>query len=147
MSRATSKIRNFAARLIAEEMKMAKSFETQKPTAFQVFDKLRPQLAMLMGEGGFRALMSRALALANTEVPWLKGVRVKTEGHGYLEGLDDLKTQVSAKEVTEGAVVLLAQLLGLLSAFIGEELVLSLARDVWPAVSLDDLDSGDGGKK
>ena len=36
---------------------------------FLVCEKLRPHLAMLMGNAGFRALLSRALALAKAEVP------------------------------------------------------------------------------
>jgi len=36
-------------------------------------------------------------------------------------------------------VLLVAQLLGLLVAFIGENLTLRLMRDVWPKLSLEDL--------
>jgi hypothetical protein len=43
-------------------------------------------------------------------------------------------------------VVLLAQLLGLLNAFIGEVLTLRLLRDVWPKIPLDNLEFGNGDK-
>ena len=97
-----------------------------------------------MGNGGFRALLSRALALANAEVPWLRAVQVKADGS--LEGLEELHAQLDPDEFFEGRVVLLAQLLGLLVAFIGENLTLRLVREVWPKVPLDDLDFGNGGK-
>jgi hypothetical protein len=42
-------------------------------------------------------------------------------------------------------VVMLAQLLGLLVAFIGENLTLHLVRDVWPKVRLDDVEFGTEG--
>jgi predicted transglutaminase-like cysteine proteinase len=42
--------------------------------------------------------------------------------------------------------LLLAQLLGLLVAFIGEDLTLRLVREVWPKLSLNDLDLGTGDK-
>jgi hypothetical protein len=72
-----------------------------------------------MGNTGFHALLSRALALANAEVPWLRAVHVKADGS--LEGLDEPgKRKWTRKEIAEGALFLLAQLLGLLVAFIGE---------------------------
>jgi hypothetical protein len=49
-------------------------------------------------------------------------------------------------DIFEGRVVLLAQLLGLLVAFIGEDLTLRLVREVWPKLSLNNLDFGKGYK-
>jgi hypothetical protein len=97
-----------------------------------------------MGNGGFHALLARALALAKTEVSWLRPVHVNASGS--MEGLRELQTQLSPDEFLEGRVVLLAQLLGLLVAFIGEKLTLRLMREVWPKVPLDDLDLENKGK-
>jgi hypothetical protein len=137
-------MRNFADRLIAYETGGNNSSETKTPAACLVSEKLRPHLATLMGNVGFRALLSRALALANAEVPWLRAVHVKADGS--FEGLDELRAQVDPDEIVEGCVVLLAQLLGLLVAFIGEDLTLRLVREVWPKLSLNDLDLGTGDK-
>ena len=137
-------MRDFAERLIAYETRENKSSETKTPAACLVGEKLRPHLATLMGNVGFRALLSRALALANAEVPWLRAVHVKADG--TFEGLDELGTQVDPDEIFEGCVVLLAQLLGLLVAFIGEDLTLRLGREVWPKLSLDNFDFGKGDK-
>jgi hypothetical protein len=146
MSQATLQMRNFAERVLACEAPGRTPSESKTPEAFQVFDKLRPHLATLMGNGGFRALLSRALALANAEVSWLSTEHVKADGS--LEGLEELRTQLDPAEYFEGSVVLLAQVLGLLMAFIGENLTVSLVREVWPEVSLNDLDldlnSGNG---
>ena len=127
-------MRDFAERLIAYETRGNKSSETKTSGPFLVGEKLRPQLATLMGNVGFRALLSRALALANAEVPWLRAVHVNTDGS--FQGLDELGAQVDPDEIFEGCVVLLAQLLGLLVAFIGELLTLRLVRDVWPKLPL-----------
>jgi len=135
-------MRDFAERLIAYETRGNKSSKTKTAAACLVIDKLRPQLATLMGNIGFRALLSRTLALANPEFPWLRAVRVKAEGS--LEGLDELGTQVDPDDVFEGCAVLLAQILGLLVAFIGEDLTLRLVREVWPKLSLNNLDVGKG---
>jgi hypothetical protein len=138
-------MRNFAERLIAYETKGDGSSETNTVAVFLVGEKLRPHLAMLMGNVGFGALLSRALVLATAEVPWLRAVHVKADGS--LEGVRGPGAQVSPAEIFEGRVVLLAQLLGLMVAFIGERLTLSLVREMWPKLPLNDLDFGNGDKK
>jgi hypothetical protein len=144
VSQATLQMQSFARRVLACEPPGRKPSEAKTSEAFQVFDKLRPHLATLMGNGGFRALLSRALALANAEVSWLSAVNVKADGS--LEGLEELRGQLDPAQFFEGIVVLLAQLLGLLVAFIGENLTVLLVREAWPKVSLNDLDldSGNG---
>src|ERR1017187_9635484 len=144
MSRATPKTRDFAERLIAYETRGNNSSEANTPVACLAGEKLRPHLATLMGNVGFHALLSRALALANAEVPWLRAVHVNADGS--FEGLDVLGAQVDSDEIFEGCVVLLGQLLGLLVAFIGEDLTLRLVREVWPKLSLNDFDFGKGYK-
>ena len=138
-------MRDFAERLIAYETRGNNPSETETSGPFLVGEKLRPQLATLMGNVGFRALLSRALALANAEVPWLRAVHVNTDGS--FQGLDELGAQVGPDEIFEGRVVLLAQLLGLLVTFIGELLTLRLVRDVWPKLSLNEVDLGTRDKK
>src|SRR6266404_5858740 len=145
MSRATPKMRDFAKRLIAYEARGNKSLATKKiPPAFRVCEKLRAHLSTFMGNAGFRALLARSLALASAEVAWLRAMHVKADGS--LEGLDELEAQLDPNEIAEGCVVLLAQLLGLLVAFIGEDLTLQLARDVWPKLPSTIFDFGKGSK-
>jgi hypothetical protein len=146
MSQAALQMQSFARRVLAYEPPGRKPSEAKTSEAIQVFDKLRPHLATLMGNGGFRALLSRALALANAEVSWLSAVHVKADGS--LGGLEELHAQLDPVDFFEGSVVLLAQLLELLVAFIGENLTVRLVREVWPKISLNDLDldldSGNG---
>ena len=127
---------------MADEALGNKSSGTKPPAGFHVSEKLRPRLATLMGDGGFRALVSRALVLATADVPWLRAVTVKADGS--LECLEELHAQPESYELFEGRVVLLAELLGLLMAFIGENLTLRLVREVWPKIPLNDLDFGKG---
>jgi hypothetical protein len=140
MHRATKEMRTFAKHLIAYEALQNKHLEANEPTAFSVSEKLRPYLSTLMGGDGFRALLSRALALATAEVPWLRAIHVKTDG--TLEGLEEAHTKLTPEEFGEGRVVLLAQLIGLMTAFIGEILTLRLVRDVWPKIALNEVDFG-----
>ena len=142
MSQATSRMHDIAERLIAYETRANKSSGTKIPVACLVSQKLHSPMATLMGNIGFRSLLSRALALAGMDVAWLRAVHVKSDGS--LAGLDELETQVDPDEMVEGCVVLLAQLLGLLVTFIGANLTLRLVREVWPKLSLDELDFGTG---
>jgi len=144
MSQATPQMRDFAERLIAYEITGNRSSGTITSTGFPVCEKLRPHLESLMGNTGFRALLSRALARAEGEVPSLRAVQVKADGS--LAGLDKLKMQADPEELAKGSVVLVAQLLGLLVAFIGETLTLRLVREIWPKLSVNDLDLGVGDK-
>jgi hypothetical protein len=143
MNRATPQMRSIALRLIHYETGKDPS-ETTDTAIFQVTDRLRPHLATLMGNGGFRALLARALALASAEVSWLRKVQVNADG--TLEGLETLHAQLKPAEFREGRVVLLAQLLGLLVAFIGPGLTSRLVGEVWPQLSADNVDFGSGDK-
>jgi hypothetical protein len=96
--------------------------------AFVVIEKLSPHLGALMGAAGFRALLSRALVLATAEVAWLRELHVKADGS--FEGLNELEAQANPEELSNGGIVLLARLLGLLVTFIGEDLTLLLLSNV-----------------
>jgi len=141
---ATAQMRSIAQRLIAYETHGEGSSETTDPLIFRVIDRLRPQLATLMGHGGFRALLGRALALASAEVSWLGKVQVKADG--TLEGLAALHASLKPAEFREGRVVLVAQLLGLLVAFVGPALTSRLMGEIWPQLAVDNVDFGNGGR-
>jgi hypothetical protein len=137
MNRSSPNMRAIAERLIAYEAKGSIPSETNARAPFGgVVEKLRRPLAALTGSGGFRSLLSRALALANEEVRWLRGVHVKADGS--LECPTDM-TQLDREEITKGEVALIAQLLELLAIFIGESLTLRLVEDVWPEAPIAKL--------
>jgi hypothetical protein len=91
-----------------------------------------------MGTTGFRALLARSLVLGAAEVPWLGTITVGADG-GW-QGLKEPGALHDSVQVAEGGVVLLARLLGLLTAFIGEDLTVRLIREIWLELTLDDLD-------
>ena len=138
-------MRELADRLIAHDAQGRKASDPKNAVGFHVCEKLRPHLSTVMGNGGFRVLLSRALTLATEVIPWLRGAQVN--GIGSLEGLESLQAQLAPEEMHEGQVVLLAQLLGLLVAFVGESLTVRLLRDVWPQLPLGDSESGKGDNK
>jgi hypothetical protein len=138
-------MRSIAQLLIKYEIAAKDSPETKGAATIRATERLRPHLATLMGNGGFRALLARALALAGAEVAWLRAVHVKADG--TLEGLEALHAQLKPADFLEGRVVLLAQLLGLLVAFIGPRLTSRLMGEVWPQLSAENVDFGDGDAK
>ena len=144
MTQATPQMRELARCLIAFDATATKSSPSQNSDTFQVCEKLRPQLVTLVGNEAFRALLAHALALATAEIPELRAMHVKPDG--TLEMSEEIHAQVKADKFFEGRVVLVAQLLALLEAFIGENLTLRLVREVWPKVAARDLDLNDQGK-
>ena len=138
-------MREIAQRLIEYETPRADSSKTKSIAPFRATERLRPHLATLMGNGGFRALLARALTLASAKVTWLRAVRVNPDG--ALEGLEQLQARLEPADFLEGRVVLLAQLLGLLVAMIGPGLTLRLVGEVWPQLSADNMNFGDGDRK
>ena len=136
MKRVTPPIRHFATRLVIHATGGKAVAEVTPAESFQVCQRLQLPLSTLMGSGGFRALLTRALALAKEQVPWLHAVHVNADG--TLEGLDEVEKQVEPKHLSVGSSVLLAELLGLMVAFIGAALTVGLVREVWPEIKVDD---------
>jgi hypothetical protein len=145
MNRATAQMRMIAERLIEYETQAKDSAVAGGGAHFQVTERLRPHLATLMGNGGFRALLARAHVLACVEVSWLRTVKVSAEG--TLDGLETPHARLTPAQFREGRIILLAQLLGLLVAFIGPGLTSRLVGEIWPQLAAENVDFGNGGKK
>jgi hypothetical protein len=144
MNRGTPQMRNLAARLIAFDSNGINSSRTKNPDVFEVCEKLRPQLATLVGNEAFRALVAHALALARAASPTLRAVQVNAKG--MLEAPAEIHDRINSVSFLETRVVLVAQLLGLLAAFIGENLTLGLVREVWPKARVSPVGSNNGDK-
>jgi hypothetical protein len=124
------KMKEFSLRLLAYESASGNPANAKDSVAFCVCEKLRGQLTKIIGVGGFSALVSRALALAGAEVPWLRALQNNSDGS--LKGLHELEAKLDSDAVTEGQVILLSQLLELLVTFVGPTLTLQFLQDIWP---------------
>jgi hypothetical protein len=144
MSQANPRMREYARCLTTHETRRNALSRRKAPPAFQVCEKLRAYLATFMGTAGFREVLLCALPRATSEIPWLRAVHVNADGS--LEGLEKLQARLDPDKLVEGEVVLVAQFLALLEAFIGEGLTLRLVREIWPTIPLNDLDSSKGDK-
>ncbi len=128
-------IREFARRLVAHEAAGDSPAGTALPAEFRVVEKLRHPLGRLAGVTGFRMLLVRALTLAKAQVPGLGAMRVHPDGS--LDGFIDPGNRTPAPEA---GVMLIAELLDLLGAFVGEAFTLSLVLDVWPGFPILDTE-------
>ncbi len=75
-------------------------------------------------------MIARALLLATEEVPTLRALQVC--GDGRLEKISEPSAKIDSRAMAEGSVIVIAHLLGLLTAFIGEELTVEIVDEVWP---------------
>ena len=122
------KTRDLARSLVASEADASTTTLHTEPATVRVYEKLRRQLGSPVGVDGFHALASRALALAKVESPGLSAVQIAA--NGGLRGLDEVESQTDADEYGEAGVILIAQLLGLFLAFLGEATTLRLIEDL-----------------
>lgn len=100
--------------------------------------ELRPNLLILMGRGGFRALVARSLSVAGNEVPWLLELHSKEDG--TFDGMDQAYPKLEYAEFQEGRVVFLTEVLLLLVRLVGPGMTLAVVSDTWPHAPLDDID-------
>lgn len=129
LNQATPAIRNLTEWLLLREAQVDVSSETSMQAAFRVCEKLRWPLTTLAGAAGYGSVLSRALALARSEVSWLNAVQIKAGGSLELGG--SVAKELNKDEIMKGDVALVAHMLGLLAILIGEALTLRLVRDVW----------------
>ena len=128
-------IKELARRLVEHE---ASALPTdQLSAAFRVCETLGQQLSQFVGVAGFRSLLSRALVLSQGQARWLKAVHVAADGS--LEGLEDAQANLTQDDMTDGEILLVANLIGLLVTFIGEDLTLRLILEAWQDHGFEDL--------
>ena len=101
--------------------------------------KLRTQLSTLMGNAGFNALLVRAIALTKKDLAGMIDLEVRPDG--TLRELDPVELKANLPELSRASVAVLAELLGLLVAFIGEPLVVGIVQEIWPKFTLRGLDN------
>jgi hypothetical protein len=148
-----SEMRDWARQLLTYEAAADKCNRSTEPAAFCAYEKLRRSLVSFAGIAAFQSIASRALVLAQAEVPSLCAVRIAVDG--ALQGWSDVQPISTDKDQAgsqrggedppgEAGSILIARILSLLLTFLGEALTLSLLRNAWPDATFDDRNSGNG---
>jgi len=120
--------RELARSLVAREADSNATSLESEPASVRVYERLRRQLGAPMGADGFQSLAARALALARSESPRLRGVQVMA--NGGLRGFDEVVSKTNSDDDDEVGVILIAQLLGLFLTLLGEATTLRLIEDL-----------------
>jgi hypothetical protein len=122
------KTRDLARSLVAYETDESATSLQAGPATVRVYERLRRQLGAPVGADGFQVLASRALALAKSESHRLGTVQITA--NGGLRGLSEVESEGGEDEDGAAGIILIAQLLGLFLAFLGETTTLRLIDDL-----------------
>jgi hypothetical protein len=129
-------IEHFAGKL-AEPVAVARALT-------QIFKELERHSATMVGDTGYRALEQRALYLTRIVAkkdPSLSSIELtRLPDPNWTETVEQLGEQKARRY----AAALLAQLLGLLVSFIGEDLTVRLVRRTWTELDVSALTSTRG---
>ena len=127
--------RAWAQRLLAVEAASGSASDRDAREVVLVCEKLRFSLTQSVGADGFATLLRRALALARSDIPLLRTVKVTADGR--LEGIEEFAAAVPGDGV-EAATAIATHFLSLLVTFVGVSLTLRLLHEAWPDASLDE---------
>jgi hypothetical protein len=110
---------------------------TQLASAFDVLcDRLRSRLHPMFGTAAVSALFARSHRVATAEFPWLRDVVPEDGERCSLAGVGAVAAQLEPEIIADGLAAVLAHDIGLLSTFIGADLVMPLVEEAWRAASL-----------
>jgi hypothetical protein len=132
MRQATPQLKSLAQRLLAHEAKKSPNPAKLAEALEVCCQRLHKRLDPLVGAGGFRALLERALFLAKKEHAWLEGVEIQAYPGCELKALNEAMTGRKPGEIRETLTIILANVIWLLVTFIGEDIVYGLIEEAWP---------------
>jgi hypothetical protein len=104
----------------------------------RVYGTLAGQLALLIGDGGVRALTARSLHLVQRDFPWLGEAQEPDPSEGPFAQVGFSLARQEPAVATEAAAAALATLGALLEALIGEALTMRVLRAAWPKAFPDE---------
>jgi hypothetical protein len=117
----------WARELIASEVDADSTTAQIQLAALRVYQMLRLQFCAPVGVDAFQALASRALSAAKAQFPSLNAVSVTASGG--LRGFEECESPRNLGEGGEIGVILIAQLLRLFMALLGEAATIRLIED------------------
>jgi hypothetical protein len=148
--RTANKMRDLAQRLLTYEAFADGASEPAESATIRVYERLRQGLSEVAGVATFHSLASRALALAQTEVPNLSAVQLSADA--VLLGFTEIEHKFNIDKVHAGefpageaGIIFITRFIDLLHVFLGEATTLSLLRATWPGAAFHEESSENGG--
>ena len=128
------------ARSLLESASDSPEIEERLEATQRVLAGLATRLSPLVGEGGFHLLLQRALKRSQAEHAWVGAIRPDATGPLTWPGLAEGVLDVEPEEVAAGTEAAIAELIGLVSRFLGADMTIRIVRQSFPEML------GGGGK-
>jgi hypothetical protein len=139
MSMSSAKLRRFARQALVAATGVPAPQPDQLAAAFDVLcEHLRRRLHPMFGAAAIAALFARAHRVAVAEFSWLADVVPKDGERCALSGLQSVSRHLDPNTIADGLAAILAHDIGLLSTFIGDDLVMPLVQEAWGTASVSD---------
>jgi hypothetical protein len=139
MDSGSSRLRRFVRHALVAAAEDTAPDAAQLRAAFDLLcDRLWFRLRPLFGELAIKALFARSLHVSRAEFEWLESVTASTDGRCALDGLETVSRELAPQRLADGLAAILAHEIALLSAFIGDDIVLPLVEQAWGAASMTD---------
>jgi hypothetical protein len=133
MASGSPQLRRFVKRALVDATGAASPDRSQLVSAFDsLCQRLRERLQPLFGRTAVTALFARAVHVAKLEFPWLEDFVPKNSDSCSADGLAGVGG-LDVGRLEDGLAAVLAYDIGLLSALVGEDLVLPLVQQAWGA--------------
>jgi hypothetical protein len=124
-------LRRFVRRALVDATGVAEPDRAQLASAFDTLcQRLRDRLQPLFGTAAVAALYVRSVHVATGEYPWLHELAGNGQGSCSIDGIATLGS-LDVETLHDGLTTVLAHNIGLLSAFVGEDLVMPLVQQAW----------------
>lgn len=134
------------ARTLLKRASTGPRVDERVDAAHRVLAGLADRMSPLVGVGGFHLLLQRALKRAQASHPWLAGIHLDPNDPWRLPGVAEAVRGIDPEEVAEGMEAAVAELIGLISRFLGADLATRLVRQSFPEV-LGGGDTGSGSQE
>lgn len=126
MSTEAPSARELTRRLVARAAVQSDGPDTAALAAQAACEATYRELTRRLGPAGAHALLTRALAQAQPEYPFLQGLRIGRQSEPTLDGMTAIVEAYGAPAVAAGLEAVLERLLGLLGRLIGDDMVARL---------------------
>ena len=126
MSSQALSARELTRRLVARAVLKSAGPDGAALAAQAACERTYRDLARFLGQTGAQALLTRALALALVEYPFLKEIRLGRRSEPGLDGITGIVQVHGVPAVAAGLEAVLETLLGLLGRLIGDDMAAQL---------------------
>lgn len=121
-------------RMLLESASESPKIEERLEATQRVLVGLATRLSPLVGEGGFHLLLQRALKRSQADHPWVRAIAPDATGPLAWPGLAEAVDGVEPEEVAAGTETAIAELIGLVSKFLGADMTIRILSQSFPEV-------------